>query len=53
MKDLSDLHLGSVDEEVNWRSAPDNDEDDDAPASKELIELLGVNPDELDYGEDN
>ena len=41
-------------EDVDWRklidkSDPVDDEDDDKPASKELIELIGVDPDALDY----
>lgn len=41
-------------EDVDWRklideSDPVDDEDDDKPASKELIELIGVDPDVLDY----
>ena len=43
--DLPNIHIGEVKEEkIDWRKV-DTKEDDDAPASKELIAQLGFDPD--------
>jgi hypothetical protein len=47
--DLPEIHFGTVEEQpVDWREevVDEDDSDDDAPASKELIAMLGFNPDE-------
>jgi len=50
--DLPQLHFGEVKEEpVDWRADKEPEEDEDAPASEALIELLGFDPDK--YEEDN
>jgi hypothetical protein len=50
IEDLPQAHFGSVnDKPVDWRASADEDEiDENAPASDDLIAMLGFNPDEYE-----
>lgn len=46
VKDLPEIHFGTVKEEpVDWRADKETEDDEDAPASEALIEMLGFDPD--------
>jgi len=48
IENLPQIHIGKVsDKSVDWRKVKDED-NEDAPASKELIEQLGFDPDKLE-----
>jgi len=55
-KPLPDVHFGEAGEHADPHVDDDeiysDDEDDDAPASDELIDLLGFDPDEDDESDD-
>lgn len=48
------IHFGEIKDSVDWRKSPDsNDEiDDDAPASPEVIAMLGFDPDKETYDDE-
>jgi hypothetical protein len=47
--DLPDVHFGEASEkEINWRAEKIDEENEDAPASDDLIAQIGFNPDDLE-----
>ena len=47
IEELPQVSFGKAEKPVDWRSVKDDD-DDDAPASAELIAMLGFDPDEAE-----
>ena len=49
IEDMPDVEFGDNQTEEDWRKNPDEDSDDsDAPASPDLIAMLGFDPDKID-----
>lgn len=50
IENMPEIHIGKVGEKESrdWRKLLKKEDDEDAPASKELIEQLGFDPDKLE-----
>ena len=47
--DMPQVYFGEVSEKkVDWRKEAKEEDDDDAPASDDVIAMLGFDPDELE-----
>jgi hypothetical protein len=46
IEELPQVHFGKLGKPIDWRKDNDEETDEDAPASEELIAMLGFDPDE-------